>query len=367
MASQQTTTGRELLLNTSDIRRAAAEGVLSERDAERLVEWAYEQRFNRTLAPEPPPAAPAERRKGFNLVTVAYYFGAMLMISACAWFLGDKWETLGSRGVFATALVYALVAVSLGRWLRGRGYAVGGGLLVTVAVCLVPLLTYTVEDMLGLWPGVRPGEYKDFYPWIHGSWIVMELATVAASLVALRFVPFGFLTAPLAFSFWFFSMDVAEWAYGRESLTTMERCWISVVVGLLTLIVGYGLERTRKAEVPRTEDFAFWCYLFGMFAFWGGFTAMDSNSEAGRLLYALLNVGLILLAVKMRRAVFLVFGVIGVHIYLGHLAYQVFKDSLLFPFALALLGLSVILVTVFAQRYMSRLARADATDEYSPS
>jgi len=48
------------------------------------------------------------------------------------------------------------------------------------------------------------------------------------------------------------------------------------------------------------------------------------------------------------------FGVLGVHVYLGHLAYEAFKDSVLFPFALALLGLSVILFTVFAQRYLRR-------------
>jgi hypothetical protein len=43
-----------------------------------------------------------------------------------------------------------------------------------------------------------------------------------------------------------------------------------------------------------------------------------------------------------------------VHIYLVHLAYEVFKESVLFPFALAVLGLSVILFTVFAQRLMRR-------------
>jgi hypothetical protein len=85
-------------------------------------------------------------------------------------------------------------------------------LLITVAVFLVPLLTYTVEDMLGLWPAERPGAYGEFYPRVHASWIVMEVATMAAALVALRFVPFGFLTAPLAYSFWFFSIGggVAE-------------------------------------------------------------------------------------------------------------------------------------------------------------
>ena len=56
----------------------------------------------------------------------------------------------------------------------------------------------------------------------------------------------------------------------------------------------------------------------------------------------------------------ILFGVLGVHIYLGHLAYEVFKDSILFPFALALLGLSVILVTVFAQRYARKSIQAQA-------
>lgn len=361
MSTETAFAGRELSLTASDILRAAAEGVLQRADAERLIDWGYEQRFDRALPPEPAAEPAPETRKGLNAVTVAYYFGAMLMISACAWFLGDKWDALGSRGVFATVLIYGLVALRLGLWLRGKGYAVGGGLLVTVAVCLVPLLTYTVEEMLGLWPGERPGDYKDYYPRVHGSWIVMELATMAAALVALRYVAFGFLTAPLAFSFWFFSMDVAEWSFGRESLSAQERCWVSVAVGLLTMLVGYGLERTyRRPGVPRTEDFAFWCYLFGLLAFWCGLTFMESGSELGRLLYALVNVGLIVLGVRLRRGVFVVFGVLGVHVYLGHLAYEIFKESVLFPFTLALLGLSVILVTVFAQGYVKRRARARA-------
>ena len=95
-------------------------------------------------------------------------------------------------------------------------------------------------------------------------------------------------------------------------------------------------------------------------AFWGGLTMMDNDSEFWRAVYALINVGLIALAVKTRRAVFLVFGVLGVHVYLGHLAYEVFKDSFLFPFALALLGLSLILVTVLAQRKMGQLAQKEA-------
>lgn len=344
----------ELQLNESDIYRAAAEGVLPQTDAERLVQWGYEQRFNRLLVPEPKSPAP-ERRKGLNPVTVAYYFGAMLMISACAWFLGDKWDVLGSRGVFITVLVYMLLAARLGWWLRGKGYLVGGGLLITVAVCLVPLLTYTVEDMLGLWPVGRPGDYEQYYPKIHGSWIVMELATIAAAALALRYVRFAFLTAPMAFSFWFLSMDLAALIMGDTYFDWDKRKWVSVAVGLLTMLVGYGLDRVlRRPLESSAEDYAFWCYLFGLFAFWGGLTAMNGGTEIKRLVYLAINIGLIGLAVKLRRATFLVFGALGVHIYLGHLAYRVFQDSFLFPFVLALLGLSLILLTVLAQRRLSR-------------
>lgn len=347
----------DLSLSTTDIYRAAEEGVIQMVDAERLVRWGYERRFKE---PNSAVGLPPERRKGFNLVTVAYYFGAMLMISACAWFLGDKWNVLGSPGIFATAFIYMLIAASIGFWLRGKGFIVGGGLLITVAVCLVPLLTYTIEDMLGLWPVEHPGSYKNYYPWINGSWIVMELATIAAALIALRYVRFAFLTAPIAFSFWFLSMDLAALLSRNADISWETRQWVSVSVGLCTLLIGYGLDRQlHKVGEPRSEDFAFWCYLFGMFAFWGGLTSMDSGSELTRFVYLLLNIGFIGLALKTRRVTFLVFGALGVHLYLGHLAYTIFKDSFFFPFVIALLGLSLILVTVLIQRRLMRQALAE--------
>jgi hypothetical protein len=81
---------------------------------------------------------------------------------------------------------------------------------------------------------------------------------------------------------------------------------------------------------------------------------MDGDSEWKRAGYLLVNILLVGVAVKLRRTVFLVFGAIGIHIYLGHLAYRVFEDSFFFPFAIALLGLSLILATVLAQRYLLR-------------
>src|SRR2546427_5820089 len=49
-----------------------------------------------------------------------------------------------------------------------------------------------------------------------------------------------------------------------------------------------------------------------------------------------------LVAVLLQRKTFMVFGAIGVYSYLGHLAFDVFRNSLLFPAALTALGIAII-------------------------
>ena len=145
--------------------------------------------------------------------------------------------------------------------------------------------------------------------------------------------PFRFPYRPMAFALWFFCMDIAAWLGGTYWDSWEGRKQVSVAVGLLTLCLGYGLSKTvRSCEANRSEDYSFWCYLFGLLAFWGGLTSMDSGSELNRFLYAMINVGLVGIAVFSRRATFLVFGALGIHAYVGHLAYDVFGDSFLFPF-----------------------------------
>lgn len=125
---------------------------------------------------------------------------------------------------------------------------------------------------------------------------------------------------------------------------------MSVAVGLVTMATGYGLDRMLGRDKNISEDFPFWCYLFGLMAFWGGLTALNSHLEVGRLVYLLINIGLIGVAIRLRRGTFLLFGALGSWLYVGHLAYDVFKDSVFFPFAVALIGLGMILSTVWAQR-----------------
>ncbi|HEY5145603.1 MAG TPA: hypothetical protein VII82_02505 [Polyangiaceae bacterium] len=154
----------------------------------------------------------------------------------------------------------------------------------------------------------------------------------------------------MAFAVWYMSMDLTPLLFGHHPMGN-ERQIVSVGVGLGILAAAYVLDLRAKL------DFAFWFYLFGMMAFWGGLTAMNSDKAFNRLVYALLNLGFIGVAVILRRRVFLVFGALDVFAYLSDLAWNTSQDSLVFPFALSAMGLGVIAAAVAYQKNRATIER----------
>jgi len=81
----------------------------------------------------------------------------------------------------------------------------------------------------------------------------------------------------------------------------------------------------------------------------------------GKLAYAAINVALVLFGAAIGRRIFTVLGAVGVAGYLGHVSDRLFHDSVLFPFALCLLGLAIVALGVWWQRHEAplqhRLAR----------
>lgn len=304
---------------------------------------------------ERPANAPTTRAR-FDFAHVAYYFGAVVVLGAMGWWMNRAWETFGGVGVCAIALGYAAAFVGLGRWLgRREETRTPAGLLFTLAVGMTPLAVYGFERAVGWWPQEDPGAYADFHVWVRGGWAAMELTTVTVAALALRRVRFPFLTAPLAFALWYLSMDLTPLLFGGTSHSWERRQWVSVAFGLVMMLVALGMDVRRRW---RGTDYGFWLSLFGLMAFWGGLTSMDSRSEWGRLVYGLINLGLLGFAVAWDRRAFAVFGGLGICGYLGHLAFTVFRDSALFPFALSGFGLAVIAFGVLYQRQRHRWRRA---------
>lgn len=289
----------------------------------------------------------------FDLVHVAYYGGALLVIAAMGWFLTDVWESLHGAGIFLIALTYAALFLCLGVWAWGRKtLRTPGGLLVTMAVCMTPLAVYGLQRWTGVWPFDDPGSYVDFHRWIRGGWFAMEMATLAAGLAALRHIRFPFLTAPIAFVLWYVSMDLTPIIAGGADIDWVLRRKVSMWFGLGMLAATYVIDRRTR------EDFAFWGYLFGLVAFWGGLTLQHSDSELAKFIYFLINLALMLTSVFLRRRAFLVFGAMGAFGYFYHLAETVFRNSFAFTIVLTVLGLSIILAGVQLRRHGPRIEAA---------
>ncbi len=125
-------------VSKEDLNWAASEGLISAEQAEALWE-ALEGR--------------ATTHSKFDLAHVAYYFGALIVISAMGWFMTQAWERFGGGGIFLISGIYAFCFILAGRtlWYK-ENLRVPGGLLFTMAVCMTPLAIYGFERLTGIWP-----------------------------------------------------------------------------------------------------------------------------------------------------------------------------------------------------------------------
>lgn len=328
----------------ADLDAAVKAGALDDASAQRLAGF---------LAGRVPPADPSapdniatpERR--FDLIHLLWYAGALIVMAAMGLFSTLAFSAMGGAGLVTTGLAYGL-----GLWFTGDRLwrkdetRTPGGLLIAAAIAMVPLIVFGIQEASGNWVGFdAPGKYQGFFHYIKGGWVPMEIATFVVALLAARRYSFAFIAFPAAVCLWFLSMDIAEWIRGRGSFSFDLRRNVSLWFGIILFFATWIYELR-----PRKADFAFWLHLVVAVTFWGALSLHSSGSELGKFLYCLINIGLIGLALFAGRRVYAVFGVIGVMFYLGHLAYSVFKDSLLFPFALSLFGLAIVALGIYLAR-----------------
>jgi hypothetical protein len=146
------------MLDDSDLDAAVDVGLLDPAMRAKLVAFAADRR--RTVSS--PSAAPAVK---FDPVHVLYYAGALLVMGAMGLFANSAFDKLGGWALAGIAAAYAVGFLWLGGFLWSRpGTRMPGGLFVAVAVSMVPLAIYGVQDALGLWAADKPKGYDEFYP-----------------------------------------------------------------------------------------------------------------------------------------------------------------------------------------------------------
>ncbi|MDR2852800.1 MAG: DUF2157 domain-containing protein [Burkholderiaceae bacterium] len=331
---------------------AVRRGIITGQQADAL--WAFAQAqpdggtdaapIRRSAHAEAPALRPAH---------ILYYLGGLVAIGAMTLFMTLGWERFGRGGLLAITLVYALIGWGITEWLLRQNLRIPAGLSAAFTLVLVPLAVYAVQGALGLWSTEADRwAYRDYHRWVDGRWLTMELATLAVGALMLWRYRLPFLVMPIAGTLWYMSMDLAR------LLTSCAGCrdlWgaykmVSALFGLIVLLAALAVDlRTRRAR-REGRDYAFWLYLAGLMAFWGGLTAMDANSEWGKFGYLCINLLLIAVSAVLSRRAFAVFGGLGVAAYLGYLAWNVFRDSLAFPFVLTLIGAAIIGLGILWQR-----------------
>ena len=274
-----------------------------------------------------------------NFINLAYYGGATIVLLAMALFMGLVTAEYQAPALVGTSLVYGAAFVALGSHLYFRkGLEVPGGLMFTLAVAITPVFVFALMNING---AASPNTSQE---------LILEVGTVVASVVALTFVRFPFLTMPLFTALWLMSVTITSmvsrgqsWFWGNEQLV------VSMVFGGLMTVGSIVVDR-------RTEkDFAFWGYLFGVSSFWLALTFYDKGGQLGMLGYFAANIVLLLASVVLQRRIFLAAGGLGATGYLMYLSYDIFKDSMM-AFAVVLSGIGIGVIFLGVQYHKNKAA-----------
>lgn len=322
-------------LNRRLLREATENGLLSEQQAQALWQFLDER---------------GQDSPGFRFTHILYYLGGLLAIGAMSLFMTLGWERFGGWGLLLIALAYAGAGLWLTECFLGKPrLRIPAGISATFVVALVPLAVYGLQVALGWWADGR--FYRHYHTYIDWRWLFMELATLACGAIMLWRYRLPFLVMPVAVALWYMSMDLTPFLFGEADRSWTLRKLVSLWFGLLMVLLALWVDiRSRHSQ-----DYAFWLYLFGALAFWGGLSSLHSDSELSKFFYLCINLGMILVGTLLSRRVFAVLGGLGATGYLGHLAYEVFRDSMIFPFALTAIGLGVIWLGILWQRHERRL------------
>jgi len=315
----------QVTINRADLDWAASQGLVANDQVSKLWQALVER------------STPASK---FDLIHLAYYGGAALVLIAMAIFMGLVTMQYQAPALVATSAVYAAAFIGLGHHLFFRkGLQVPGGVMFTLAVSIVPVIVFGIMNISHI-NTLDPSEA-----------LVIEIATIAAAVVALTFVRFPFLTMPLFTALWFMSITITDMVTSQGSFFWgNNQLVVSMAFGSLMTAASVAIDRRTS------EDYAFWGYLFGVSSFWLALTFFDKGGHLGMAGYFAVNLVLMLASVVLQRRIFLATGALGATGYLMYLAWDVF-NGMAFPIALSAIGVGVILAGI---KYHQNKERVDA-------
>lgn len=328
-------------VSKASIQKAVANNIISEQQGIALYNFFQEEN---------------QHTPSFTFTHILYYLGGLIAIGAMTLFMNLGWEQFGGAGIVFISMLYAGVGLKLANSFARKHLIIPAGICATFVVCLTPLAIYGFQQWLGFWPQ-DDAVYRQFHTRVKWLWLYMELGTLVTGLTIAWRYKYPFLIMPIAVTLWYISMDAVMLIVDQDNMwnsyTWEFRAQVSMYFGIVMTLLAFWVD-IRSRHVA---DYAFWLYLFGVIAFWGGLTSQNSDSEVSKFFYFCINLVMVGLGALLVRKVFVIFGALGCCFYLGHLASSVFRDSWLFPVALTAIGLGVVYVGIWWQKNEVKITR----------
>ena len=271
-------------------------------------------------------------------VQVLVGLGVLLVIGAHAWWSTKGYEAMGIGIVLALTLLWQAGFLAAAEWAKRAGYGLIESGFAAIVAFYTPLTIYSIERLLGA--RFDHDDFADFYPWISGGWVFMELGAIAVAAALMYRYRRPFLTLPLTLFTGFLLMDATVRIVGNDGWDdegTIKKVVLAggIMLGLVAAALDYrGWRR-----------FAFWPHATSIWLVaWGLPLCTGAHT---RSLFAVAAIDLVV-GVWLARIVYLASGGI-----IGWIALSMSAHGAAFPFILMAGGLLFIVTAIW-------LARADS-------
>ena len=316
------------------IYQAAQENIISDEQARDLVKY---------LTHLPDTSA------SFNFTYIFYYLGGAIATTAMIILLHLGWNLGGGWGVLGICLLYAIIGLVLATRCQRAGFDTAASLCAVFIVTLTPPAVYGIQQILSLWPEIGIAAYNSRIQWL---WLTIEISALAVGLAILWRYRYSLLMLPIAICIWYVFIDTVLLFYAENS-DFITRALASIYCGLLLISLALFI----NIKIHTKQDYAFWLYICGVIFFWGGLTVQHSGGEWSKFLYCIINIAMLGVGVLLARRIFVILGAIGICIYIGYLAAEVFENSWAFAIILIAIGFAMILLGVWWQKNETVLAK----------
>jgi len=186
--------------------------------------------------------------------TALLYLGALIAIVSMTWFYT---ASLKNSYALLISITYALIFFSFGLYFyRAKKLRVPGAFLSLLGIVMIPLIVYSLQNVMHWWPISSSNPYIGFYHWVHGDWVPMEICTLAVACLVLYFIRVPLITIPIYITLSFMTMDAIYLFTYPTWYNWSYYCTASIILGTLFTILGFVLCRKEQNE------FGFWSYFF---------------------------------------------------------------------------------------------------------